>query len=136
MRRILFILFAVIISACSNTEEDKTFELNKTRVENFEYNGHRYLRFWFSMHSLPAVHDPDCPCLKREKNMNNNDYLDGYNDAINKAKEWLKEHIHEAKYVKYDLYGEPYEEESYLECDYDTMSEFLYNLDNSIKDGI
>lgn len=33
----------------------------------FEFNGHEYIRFNFTTHSNPVVHNPDCPCLKNKK---------------------------------------------------------------------
>ena len=32
----------------------------------FEFNGHEYIRFHFTSHSNPVVHNPDCKCFKKD----------------------------------------------------------------------
>lgn len=61
MKKYLLILGLVLgLSSC----------VSKTTNE-FDYKGHHYIKFengpdWNSHYAMSVVHDPDCPCHKKE----------------------------------------------------------------------
>ena len=65
---ILFILFCGL-TACAEVNNNSTpKKINKTVLVSepilFEFNEHEYIRFHFTLHSTPVVHNPDCKCYK------------------------------------------------------------------------
>lgn len=63
-------LVAIIFGGCTPTQEEKNLNTqNHKDVSEFEYNGHKYIRFgWGLGHYSTAgvVHDPDCPCFNND----------------------------------------------------------------------
>lgn len=63
-------LVAVIFGSCNPSQEEKNLGTqNHKDVSEFEYNGHKYIKFkWGSGHYTTAgvVHDPDCPCFSND----------------------------------------------------------------------
>jgi len=99
MKKILFLLFAILTLSCCMPSEEWQKEMEKVendkmqrpenkaaqralgtgcvdRIYEFEYNGHKYIQFvngkTYSEHKIGGVvHDPDCPCHKIEKSEEN-----------------------------------------------------------------
>lgn len=62
----------LLLVGCEVVEMDKNSKPKKyekqvleTTPILFEFNGHEYIRFSFTIYSHPVVHNPDCPCLKK-----------------------------------------------------------------------
>ena len=74
MKKFLFLFILVFtFTSCIFTEVDsqtkpkpqkKLVLISEPSV--FEFNGHEYIRFYFSAHSSPVVHNPDCKCFKKD----------------------------------------------------------------------
>lgn len=64
MKKCLLILGLVLgLSSCNNPHGSKSSEFN--------YKGHHYIKFengakWTNNYAMSVVHDPDCPCHKKE----------------------------------------------------------------------
>lgn len=97
MKKFVFVIIAgLVLSACCEVCDETTS--NKQIVENpvdvildseeyyysldathFEYNGHKYILFEEYERWGGIVHDPDCPCHKKDNNDNSSaisDYPD------------------------------------------------------------
>lgn len=74
MKKLKFITFmclvAVFLGSCTQTQEEKKVytQINK-EVYEFEYNGHKYIKFRWGCGSqirCGVVHNPDCPCFSND----------------------------------------------------------------------
>lgn len=85
MKKMFFIILAVMLTGCINPNNSNVPEVQrheKMYIEyadglhrgitpvHFNYNGHNYICF-ISNESHSIVHDPDCDCYLKHKN---NDY--------------------------------------------------------------
>ena len=65
---ILFILLCALTSCTEVNNQSKPKPQKKMVLISepalFEFNGHEYIRFYFTTHSTPVVHNPDCKCYK------------------------------------------------------------------------
>lgn len=61
-------LVAIIFSSCTQTQEEKNlFTQTSKDVSEFEYNGHKYIKFrWGCGDRCGVVHNPDCPCFSND----------------------------------------------------------------------
>ncbi len=71
MKRILIFIFAsAFLSGCNEAVTVNSGDYTKVmcidKVEKFTYEGHCYILFHYNSYSAPVVHDPDCPCFKKE----------------------------------------------------------------------
>jgi hypothetical protein len=53
-------LFIVLVVGCVAGSNWQAAPENAFQYESFQCKGHDYLRFSFSNHDTPVVHDPDC----------------------------------------------------------------------------
>lgn len=74
MKKYILIIFALIaICACeSRTQSTQLSEGNSLDYPDtyLKYRGHRYY-IWYIHSGIGVVHDPDCPCYKRNITTNN-----------------------------------------------------------------
>lgn len=60
MKKLLIILSVLLFISCDNSNIETT-RGSYTYIDNeFEFNGHHYLVFYYFDYHI--VHDPDCPC--------------------------------------------------------------------------
>lgn len=74
MKKLKFITFMCLVAvfggSCTQTQEEKNLysQINK-EVFEFEYNGHKYIKFqWGCGNQIRCgvVHNPDCPCFSND----------------------------------------------------------------------
>lgn len=74
MKKLKFITFmclvAIIFGSCTPTQEEKNLntQTNK-KVSEFEYKGHKYIKFEWGVGRYArggVVHNPDCPCFSND----------------------------------------------------------------------
>jgi len=81
---LVLLCIAGALSSCTPVNQTKRPELVKyeikknrygsMRVLRFEYDGHQYIMFG-SVDGRSIVHDPDCPCHKKENSYTPTEYL-------------------------------------------------------------
>lgn len=59
----LISLAAMLISSC---QSDYKIEHYKFVKHHFEYNNHMYIEFYNGKYGGGVVHDPDCPCRRKD----------------------------------------------------------------------
>lgn len=71
MKKILLIASILLVGCTSVDNHSKPREaIKQTLITDpilFEFNGHEYIRFYFTMHQCGVVHNPDCPCYNLHK---------------------------------------------------------------------
>jgi hypothetical protein len=85
MKKMFFIILAVMLTGCINPDSSNVPVVQRYETMyieyadglhraitpvHFDYNGHKYITFMGSQ-SHSTVHDPDCDCYLKHKN---NDY--------------------------------------------------------------
>ena len=70
-KSILFMcLVAIVFGSCTQTQEEKNLNTQTNKgVSEFEYNGHKYIKFDWGRgrcSTTGVVHDPDCPCFSED----------------------------------------------------------------------
>ena len=63
-------LVAIIFSSCTQTQEEKNLNTQTSKdVSEFEYNGHKYIKFTWGkgyFATSGVVHNPNCPCFSND----------------------------------------------------------------------
>lgn len=59
---VLIVGLVVVLSSCLSGDKTNTVPGTTIKVENFIYNGHKYIMFG---NYQSVVHDPDCPCKNK-----------------------------------------------------------------------
>lgn len=71
MKKILLIA-SILLVGCISVEDHSKPKIVKsakliTEPRLFKFNGHEYIRFYFSTYQGTVVHNPDCPCHNLNK---------------------------------------------------------------------
>lgn len=65
----IFIILSILLVGCTSVEDHSKPRAVKsvtlvTEPMLFKFNGHEYIRFYFSTYQSGVVHNPDCPCYE------------------------------------------------------------------------